>query len=85
MEREFGSDGIQILEMPTGKQISTERFEEFLRSFQYYRQTQIFENAVEEQVLEATKPLVLTEGQTDIAYLKTALELLVQRHSLTLG
>lgn len=76
MEREFGADGIQILEMPTGKQISTERFEEFLKSFEFYRQTQIFENAVEEQVLEKSKPLVLTEGQTDVVYIKTALELL---------
>ncbi|MHC5672772.1 AAA family ATPase [Nostoc sp.] len=76
MEREFGSNGIQILEMPTGKKISTERFEEFLKSFEYYRQTQLFENSVEEQVLRASKPLVLTEGWTDVAYLKTALELL---------
>lgn len=76
MEREFGADGIQILEMPTGKQISTERFEEFLKSFEFYRQTQIFENAVEEQVLARSKPLVLTEGQTDVDYIKTALELL---------
>lgn len=76
MEREFGSDGIQVLEMPTGKQISTERFEEFLKSFEFYRRTQIFENAVEEQVLATSKPLVLTEGQTDVAYIKTGLELL---------
>jgi hypothetical protein len=76
MEREFGSDGIQILEMPTGKQISTERFEEFLKSFEYYRQTQIFEDAVEQQVLRTSKPLVLTEGQTDVLYIQTALELL---------
>jgi hypothetical protein len=76
MEREFGADGIQILEMPTGHKISTERFEEFLKSFEFYRQTQIFEDAVEKQVLATSKPLVLTEGQTDVAYIKKALELL---------
>ncbi|MCT7953147.1 AAA family ATPase [Ancylothrix sp. C2] len=76
MEREFGADGIQILEMPKGKKISTERFEEFLKSFDFYRQTQVFENAVEEQILAASKPLVLTEGQTDVIYIKTALKLL---------
>lgn len=76
MEHEFGADGIQILEMPTGHKISTERFEEFRKSFEFYRQTQIFENAVEEQVLATSKPLVLTEGQTDVAYIKKALELL---------
>jgi len=76
MEREFGSDGIQILEMPTARKITTERFDEFLKSFEFYRQTQIFENAVEEQVRETSKPLVLTEGKTDVTYIKTALELL---------
>jgi predicted ATP-dependent endonuclease of OLD family len=76
MEREFGADGIQILEMPTGKQISTERFEEFLKSFEFYRQTEAFENAVGEKVLATSKPLVLTEGQTDVVYINTALKLL---------
>lgn len=76
MEREFGADGIQILEMPTGKQISTERFEEFQKSFDFYRQTKSFEDAVEKKVSEGYKPLVLTEGKTDVEYIKTALELL---------
>lgn len=76
MEREFGTAGIQILEMPTGRQIGTERFEEFQRSFEHYRQTQAFEDEVTQQVLGASKPLVLTEGETDADYIRTALELL---------
>ncbi|NEO55274.1 MAG: AAA family ATPase [Okeania sp. SIO3B5] len=76
MEREFSADGIQILEMPTGKQITTERFEEFQKSFEFYRQTKSFEDAVEKKILEGSKPLVLTEGKTDVEYIKTALELL---------
>lgn len=76
MEREFGTDGIQILEMPTGRKISTERFEEFLKSFEYYCQTRSFENALEQQILKTSKPLVLTEGKTDVFYIQTALELL---------
>ncbi len=76
MEREFRTDGIQILEMPTGRNIGTERFEEFLRSFEYYRQTRTFEENVERRVLETTKPLVFMEGKTDILYLTTALKLL---------
>ncbi|GBE95103.1 AAA family ATPase [Nostoc cycadae] len=76
MEREFGTDGIQILEMPTGRKISTERFEEFLKSFEYYCQTRSFEDALEQQVLKTSKPLILTEGQTDVLYIQTALELL---------
>jgi AAA domain, putative AbiEii toxin, Type IV TA system len=76
MEREFGTDGIQILEMPTGNKISTERFEEFLKSFDFYSKTQFFENTVQRKVLESSKPLVLTEGQTDVDYIKMALGLL---------
>ncbi|NEP82879.1 MAG: AAA family ATPase [Okeania sp. SIO3B3] len=76
MEREFSADGIQILEMPTGKQITTERFEEFQKSFEFYSQTKSFEDAVEKKILEDSKPLILTEGKTDVVYIKTALELL---------
>jgi hypothetical protein len=76
MEREFDTDGIQILEMPTGNKISTERFEEFLKSFDFYSKTQFFENTVQRKVLESSKPLVLTEGQTDVDYIKMALGLL---------
>ncbi|MCU0516329.1 MAG: AAA family ATPase [Oscillatoria sp. Prado101] len=76
MEREFGPEGIQIMEMPTGRNIGTERFEEFRRSFDYYSQTRTFEENVERRVLETTKPLVFMEGKTDVLYLTTALELL---------
>jgi AAA domain, putative AbiEii toxin, Type IV TA system len=76
MEREFGTDGVQILEMPTGQPIGTERFEEFRRSFEYYRKTKAFEVEIETQVRAGSKPLVLTEGQTDVAYIRTALEVL---------
>lgn len=76
MKEEFGEDGIQILEMPTGRQIGTERFEEFRRTFEHYRHTRAFEDEVERQVLTTSKPLVLTEGKTDTAFIRTALELL---------
>jgi AAA domain, putative AbiEii toxin, Type IV TA system len=76
LEREFGTAGVQIVEMPTGRMIGTDRFEEFRRSFEVYRQTKAFEQEVENQLLQATKPLVLTEGQTDPVFIRTALELL---------
>jgi hypothetical protein len=76
MEREFGDDGVQILELPGGRNIGTERFDEFRRSFDVYRQTKIFEDEVECKVQRASMPLVLTEGQTDVALIRTALTLL---------
>jgi hypothetical protein len=76
MEREFGTDGVQILEMPTGQPMGTERFEEFRRSFEYYRKTKAFEVEIETQIRAGSRPLVLTEGQTDVEYIRTALEVL---------
>jgi hypothetical protein len=84
MEREFGADGIQIVEMPTGRRIGTERFEEFRRSFEFYQQTKSFEEEVANRLLQATKPLVLIEGQTDPVFIKTALELLGHSDLLSL-
>jgi len=76
MERQFGTDGIEILEMPTGRRIGTERFGEFRRSFDFFRDTTAFEGEIEKQVLGTSKPLVLTEGETDALYVRKALEVL---------
>jgi len=84
LEREFGTDGVQIVEMPTGRGIGTERFEEFRQSFYFYRQTKAFEDEVEKQLRQATKPLVLTEGQTDPVFIRMALELLGHNDLLSL-
>ena len=79
MEREFGSDGYLLLDMPEGNSISAERFSEFQRSFDYYQKTKTFEDEqrkyLREEFDKHTKPLVLTEGDTDVDYLRTALEL----------
>jgi len=83
LEREFGTDGVQIVEMPTGRGIGTERFEEFRRSFEVYRRTKAFEEEIENQIRQATRPLVLTEGQTDPVFIRTALELLGHNALLT--
>ena len=79
MEREFGSEGYLLLDMPEGNSISAERFSEFQRSFEYYQQTKTFEDEqrkfLREEFEKHTKPLVLTEGDTDVDYLRAALEL----------
>lgn len=76
MENKFGSEGITIIEMPSGKAISTERFSEFQRSFDYYRQTKRYEDDLEQELQSGLKPLVLTEGKHDVQYIQTALQLL---------
>jgi len=75
MEKEFGSDGIAIFELPRGEQISTERFSEFKTSLDHYRQTKAFEDSVRDTMLTTTKPVVLLEGDTDRDYLFAYLRL----------
>lgn len=76
MERQFGENGIAILEMPTGERISTERFSEFQRSIDFYKQTKAFEALMRERLLSASKPLVLFEGETDRDYVNSCLAVL---------
>jgi hypothetical protein len=76
MEREFGSENITIYELPDGKPISTERFSEFKRSLDYYRETKAFEEAVRNGIAKSAQPTVLVEGDTDRDYLNACLSVL---------
>ena len=76
MEKTFGSDGFTILELPTGSSISTERFTEFGKAFEYYQNTESFEEQIEQRFAEGNKPLILTEGPLDVRYIQTGLTLL---------
>jgi hypothetical protein len=76
MEREYGSEGFEVIDMPGGEKITTERFSEFERSWQVYRQTEAYEKDMNKALRDGTKPLVYMEGETDPIYLRTALELL---------
>ena len=76
MEKTFGTDGLTILELPTGRSISSERFTEFGNAFKYYQATESFNKQVEQRFADGNKPLVLTEGTSDVRYIQTALTLL---------
>jgi hypothetical protein len=76
METMFGQDGFHLIEMPTGTYITTEKFAEFSASFEHYTQTERFEDEIKKRLSAQQKPLVLTEGQLDPRYIRTALELL---------
>ena len=76
MEKTFGPDGFTILELPTGRRITTEQFTEFENAFKYYQETESFKKQIEQRFADGTKPLVLTEGQLDVRYIQTALTLL---------
>ena len=76
MEKTFGPDGLAILELPTGRRITTEQFTEFGNALEYYQDTESFNKQVEQRFADGTKPLVLTEGPSDVRYIQTALTLL---------
>ena len=76
MEKHFGSDGFSLVELPIGTQITSERYGEFQSSFQYLKQTKLFDETVITRASELERPLVLCEGPTDPKYLRTAADLL---------
>lgn len=80
MEKQYGKDGFETLEMPNGTPISTERFSEFTKSFEFLKSTKAFEEELQTKVQRllslSTKPMILLEGKTDLMYIKTALTIL---------
>lgn len=75
MEKEFGTENIQLVDLPSGMNITSERFSEFEESFSFYKNTAKFEEALHNKIQETQKPLILVEGKTDIKFLKKAFEL----------
>ena len=82
MERVYGGEGFQVIEMPSGQSITTERFSEFERSWEYYRRTAAYEQDLEKALQTGSKPKVFTEGETDPHYIKAALKLLERQDLL---
>ena len=70
-----------IIELPEGTSINSERFTEFGKAFEYYKDTEHFEEEIERRFTDGTKPLVLTEGVTDTMYIQTALRAAGRRNA----
>ncbi len=76
MEREFGSDGIQVIEMPHGLPVSSESYAEFGKAFDAFAATRAFSEKVALEARSEGKPIVYVEGETDLPYLQRAAYLL---------
>lgn len=74
MEKRFGENGVMILEMPSGEQISAERFSEFEEAYKHLADTKKFESEFNARLSDATQPLLVVEGTTDIDYIRKAAE-----------
>lgn len=76
MERAYGPDCYNLIELPSGLTISPERFGEFQRSFDYFTETKAFELRMRQAAVAGKRPSVICEGETDPKYLQRAAELL---------
>lgn len=75
MQREFEDDGFDLLEMPSGIRISAERFSEFQKAYDTFRQTETFEKDIDNRIKSIQKPTIFVEGKTDVKYIKKAIEI----------
>lgn len=79
MQETFGEDGYEIYEMPTATKISVERFSEFQRAYDYFKQTTTYHEDAQNAIASATSnknAIVITEGATDWKHMKAAMAVL---------
>ena len=76
MGQKFGSDGISIIDMPSGTPIDAEAYAEFGRALDVLQQTKAFAAVIEKEAASPGKLLVFMEGETDPIYMRAAAELL---------
>jgi len=73
MKEQFGEDGFDIIEMPSGDKISVEQFSEFESAYQSFKQTERYQKEIKAAIDEKSdRPLIITEGATDWKHLKAA-------------
>lgn len=72
IEKAYGQEGIQLLEMPNGIPISCERYSEFEAAFRHFSETARFKAELLEQIERAKKPVLIVEGDSDRVILEDA-------------
>ena len=82
MRRAYGEDGYVIHRLPDGEQISAEEFSEFDAAYQQVEDTRRFANQLRREAKNATQPILVVEGKTDIQYLRRAAVLLDRQTAL---
>ncbi|MFT8307052.1 AAA family ATPase [Acetobacter malorum] len=76
MEKLFGSENIQVVDMPTGIPVGAEAYSEFGSALDALAASSAFTKRVVDEARGHSKPLVYVEGETDAPYLRKAAELL---------
>jgi hypothetical protein len=84
MEKEFGTDAMRVVEMPSKITVSAETYTEFGRALDLLTATKAFSGKVISEIEKSDRPIVFVEGETDAPYLLKAAEL-YRRHDIVDG
>lgn len=76
MQKKFGGDKFQLVEMPMGNIVTAEGYSEFEKAMGALVATEAFNEKLLSESSKSAKPLIFTEGETDAPYLRRAAELL---------
>lgn len=76
MEKEFGTEGFQLVEMPSGISVTAETYSEFGKAMQVLSATEAFNEKLLSETGKAGLPIVFVEGETDTPYIRRAAQLL---------
>ena len=82
MQKTFGEGGFALYRLPQGQEISPEEFSEFGNAYRSFTETKKFNEDIQQAIENAQKPIVLTEGKTNVEYLRKAATLLGQKAML---
>jgi len=75
MQNTFGTNGFEIIEMPSAESINIESFTEFQDLFTTIRETETYIDSIKTALRESQLPAVFVEGEYDIKYLTKTIEL----------
>ncbi|OIR24883.1 AAA family ATPase [Bathymodiolus thermophilus thioautotrophic gill symbiont] len=82
MKNKFGEDGFEIIDMPSGKVITSERFSEFDKAYSILKETERFEKEINKSIEKSRKSILFVEGDFDIRYIEKSAELLKKKDVL---
>lgn len=74
MQKMFGENGFDIIELPTGSIISVENFSEFEDLFTTISNTKKLQDLINKEIEKSHLPIVFVEGDYDIRYLTKAIK-----------
>ncbi|WP_026398627.1 AAA family ATPase [Acetobacter nitrogenifigens] len=76
MEKEFDTDGFQLVEMPGGLAVTAETYSEFGKAMQALTATEAFNEKLLSDTTQTGLPIVFVEGETDTPYIQRAAQML---------